>query len=144
MGTDRTWTLSRKHPFTTMFDGPKLELGETVSVVEESCLREAEAELEKVQWRAERVPDYIDAWNEAQARVERLEAELREAREALHAIDLRPGLSDLGMALTIAKDHGAGALPLVIDTMQSAHGQLREEQGRVDRARGVLEKGDKG
>lgn len=30
---DRRWTLTRSHPMTTSFDGPRLELGESVEVV---------------------------------------------------------------------------------------------------------------
>lgn len=33
MSDERRWTLHRKHPFATMIDGPKLELGESVVVV---------------------------------------------------------------------------------------------------------------
>jgi hypothetical protein len=108
-------------------------------------LREAEAERDRLQRAfsaaAEAASTHGGRELEYMARAERAEAELREAREALRDLDLRPGLSDLGMALTIAQDHGAGAFSLVIDTMWAAHGLLREEQARLDRARGVLENG---
>jgi hypothetical protein len=80
MGEDRPCTLTRSHPMTTSLDGPRLELGESVSVVEESRLREVEAERDTERKMANALS--ADVTNFA-TRLGRAEAELREAREAL-------------------------------------------------------------
>src|SRR4051812_5469477 len=57
------WTLTRSHPMTTSFDGPRLALGESVEVVPASQL----AQLRYLMWKchcaaSDGVPVPFDRW----------------------------------------------------------------------------------
>lgn len=60
MSEERRWTLTRKHPFATMLDGPTLKLGESVDVVPESRLTASDHNEAIALWR----PDDQHPWRE--------------------------------------------------------------------------------